>query len=143
MLCFAPLIAVGALIHSIETSWHTQESLVGPYVQVQTCSQGLGGYMKGSHEWIAGGVQYAMHVELGRGFVVSVPLQGGGSYSNTIHPTSRVRQITRFHAGVGVVLHYQQYYVLVEYNHLSNGKGSDPTNVGQDHIGVQVGYQFN
>lgn len=143
MFCFAPLIAVGALIYSVETSWHTQESLVGPYVQVQTCSRGLGSYMKGNHEWVAGGIQYAPHVELGRGFSLSFPLQGGGSYSNTIHPTTRVRQITKFHAGVGVVLRYQQYSVLVEYNHMSNGRGINPTNTGQDNIGVQVGYQFN
>lgn len=71
MFCFAPLIAVGALIYSVETSWHTQESLVGPYVQVQTCSRGLGSYMKGNHEWVAGGIQYAPHVELGRGFSLS------------------------------------------------------------------------
>lgn len=142
MFCFAPLIAIGALVYGIETPWHKQESLVGPYVQAQTCRQGFGLYAKGNHEWVAGGIQYAPWFELGKGFSVSFPIQGGGSYSNTINPKNGVRQITKFHAGIGVALHYRQYAVLAEYNHMSNGKGIDPTNEGQDNIGVQVVYRF-
>jgi hypothetical protein len=91
---------------------------------------------------VAGGIQYAPSIELWNGFSVSFPIQGGGSYSNTINPKNGIRQITKFHAGAGVTLHYYQYSILVEYNHMSNGKGIDPTNEGQDNIGVQVGYRF-
>lgn len=142
MLCFAPLIAVGSLVYSIETPWHKQESLIGPYMQAQSCTRGLGLYVKGNHEWAAGGVQYAPSVEFENGVSLSFPIQGGGSYSNTINPKNGVRQITNFHAGVGIAVHYNLYSVLVEYNHMSNGKGIDPTNEGQDNIGVQVGYRF-
>lgn len=142
MFCFAPLIAVGALVYGIETPWHKQESLAGPYIQAQTCTQGFGLYAKGNHEWVAGGIQYVPRFELGHRLSVSFPLQGGGSYSDTINPKNGVRQITKFHAGIGIALHYQMYSVLVEYNHMSNGRGIDPTNEGQDNIGVQVGYVF-
>lgn len=135
-------IAVGALVYGIETSWHKQEDLTGPYVQVQTCKKGLGGYVKGNHEWVAGGVQFAPSWQLSNGVSISVPIQGGGSYSNTINPKNGIRQITKFHFGGGVTVSYDRYSILMEYNHLSNGKGIDPTNEGQDNLGVMAGYSF-
>lgn len=142
MLCFAPLFAVGALTYSIETSWHKQERLMGPYVQAQTCKRGFGLYAKGNHEWVAGGIQYTPLWELGSGLAISIPIQGGGSYSNTINPKTGIRQITKFHFGAGVMLHYQRYAFIVEYNHMSNGTGINQENEGQDNIGVQLGYAF-
>ena len=142
MFCFEPYIALGALVYGIETQWHKQEDLTGAYAQVQTCTRGIGAYLKGDQEWVAGGVQYGFVFDLTEKVTLTIQPQGGGSYSNTINPKNGIRQITKFHAGLGIVLSYKNYSVSVEYNHMSNGQGITLRNEGQDNIGVQVGYTF-
>src|SRR5574343_640712 len=123
MLCFEPLIAVGALVYSIQTEWHKSENITDPYAQVQTCKSGLGAYVKGNNEWVAGGAQYGLTLRLSDGVSITFQAQGGGSYSNTINPKNGIRQITRFHGGLGVILSYNKYSIIAEYNHMSNGQG--------------------
>lgn len=142
MSCLEPILAVGALVYGIETSWHKQQDLTGPYMQVQTCKSGFGGYGKGTHNWVAGGVQYGFTYQATEQIAFTFQPQGGASYSNTINPKNGVRQVTLFHFGAVVMVSYQRYLVLVEYNHMSRGRGNVVTNEGQDNIGVQAGITF-
>ncbi len=142
MFCLEPLIAVGALVYGIETQWHKQEDITGPYLQAQTCKSGFAAYVKGNHEWVAGGMQYGFTYQASKEVSVTIQPQGGGSYSDTVNPKNGVHQVTKFHAGLVVIVSFQQYSILAEYNHMSNGSGINPSNEGQDNIGVQVGYSF-
>jgi len=140
-MCLAPLLLVG-YAQSIQTSWHTSHDISGPYAQVQTCKDGLGAHVKVGQEWVTYGLQYGFTWHITERYSVTLQPQGGGSYSNTIHPHSGIRQITKFEGGVALMLSNGKMVMSAEYTHQSNGRGLDPTNAGQDLIGFQVGYSF-
>lgn len=140
-LCFVPLVLIG-YASSIQTVWHSSEDISGPYVEVQTCKDHLGAHVKGAQGFATMGIHYGFTWVIYDTITITIQPQGGLGYSNTIHPTTRVRQITKFEAGLQVSVSYEKYVLGVEYTHMSNGRGVDPTNAGQDLWGVQVGYQF-
>jgi hypothetical protein len=42
MLCLAPLLLLG-YAQTIQTDWHSSKDISNPYVEIQTCKDGLGG----------------------------------------------------------------------------------------------------
>jgi hypothetical protein len=141
MLCLAPIILLG-YVTAIQTSWHDSAQVHPLMGQVQTCKDRLGLHLKaGAEPWVAGGVHYGFTWPIKENMEFTLQPQMGLSYSNTQHPYQG-RQITKFEAGVALMLTYQRTVVSLEYTHMSNGKGVDPTNAGLDLVGIQVGYRF-
>lgn len=141
-LCLVPVVM---LLYgtTIQTEWHHSADISGVYGQIQTCKDGLGAHAKIAEEWVTFGVQYGLTFNITERVEFTMQPQAGGSYSNTTHPESRVRQVTKFEAGLALMLTYDQRYVVnLEYTHMSNGQGLSPTNAGQDVYGVGVGYIF-
>lgn len=141
MLCLAPLLFLG-YAQTIQTEWHHSQDISNPYVEVQTCKDGLGGRIAGSGEWIQIGPQYGISWPISQSWSITGQIHGGWGYSNTIHPISGVRQLTKWNGGVSFMIQYERYNVKVGYDHMSNGKGIDPTNHGQDMVTVGGGYEF-
>ena len=141
LFCLAPFILAG-YAGTIQTDWHTSADISGPYAEVQTCKDGLGGRVAFGAEWVQVGPQYGYTVPLGDDWSITLQAHGGMGYSNTHHPVSGVRQITKWNGGLAVLLSVDRYSVKVGYDHSSNGRGLDPTNAGQDQWSVGVGYSF-
>lgn len=143
MMCLAPLILMGAA-YTIQTDWHHSATFNPYYMQAQTCKDGLGAHIKvGAEPFITGGIHYGFTWSITDALDLTLQPQAGLSYSNTMHPASHIRQITKFEAGLAVMLTVKgQYVISLEYTHMSNGRGYDPTNAGVDLAGLQVGYRF-
>jgi hypothetical protein len=140
-LCLIPLVIVG-YTQTIQTEWHTSKDISGPSLEVQSCAKGLGARVAAGEEWVQVGPQYGYTWSLGQGWAITGQVHGGLGYSNTFHPTTGIRQVTKWNGGVDILLHYGRYNVKVGYDHMSNGRGLDPTNHGQDMMTVGVGYSF-
>ena len=140
-MCLAPLILVG-YASSIETSWHHSHDISGPYMEAQTCISGLGGRVAFGEHWVQVGPQYGMLVTLPSGWGIVAQAHGGLGYSNTHHPETGVRQVTKWNGGLELLLTKDRYVLKGGYDHMSNGRGVDPTNSGQDMWSVAVGYSF-
>lgn len=141
-LCLAPLVMVGYL-QTIQTEWHTSYDISGPMAEIQTCQRGLGGRLAFSGDMVQVGPQYGYTWPISQDWSITGQFHGGMGYSNTIHPDTHIRQITKFNGGVSFLIHYQSYTLKVGYDHMSNGKGLDPTNAGQDMMSYMVGYSFH
>lgn len=140
MLCLVPLLIVG-YAQTIQTNWHTSHDISGVYAEVQTCREGLGGRTAFAQDWVQIGPQYGLSVSLGGSWSMTWQVHGGLGYSNTIHP-SGVRAVTKWNGGVSFLIHYGSYNLAVGYDHMSNGRGVDPTNSGQDMVSLGMGYTF-
>ena len=141
IITLAPMLWLG-YCQSIQTSWHTSQDISGPCVTLETNPDRLGAHLKFSQDFVALGIQYGLSYQLSENTSVVFKLGGGGLYSNTIHPSTGVRQITKFEFTSAVEFHYNEYGARVGYTHGSNGKGFDPTNHGQDMVEFVAGYQF-
>jgi len=139
-LCLAPIILFG-YSHTIQTSWHTSQDISGPMVEVQSCKDGLGGRIAYGSAWVQVGPQYGVSYKI-QNLTIIGQLHGGLGYSNTHHPDSHIRQLTKWNGGVSFMLQYARYGVKIGYDHMSNGKGLDPTNHGQDMISMGGYYEF-
>jgi len=141
LLCLAPLLILG-YSQSIQTDWHTSQDISGPSIEAQTCKNGLGARVAAGAEWVQVGPQFGLSLPLGQDWAITGQIHGGLGYSNTMHPYTGVRQVTKWNGGVSFMLHYRSFLVRVGYDHMSNGRGVDPTNHGQDMGTVGVGYTF-
>ena len=141
MLCLAPLLLLG-YAHTIETSWHHSASLSGAYVEVQTCKDGLGARVAFSSDWVQLGPQFGYTWMLGDDWSMTAQAHGGIGYSNTFHPLTDVRQVTKWNGGIGLLLNVDRYSLKIGYDHMSNGRGYAPTNAGQDMWTIGVGLSF-
>jgi hypothetical protein len=140
-MCLAPLVLVGFL-QTIQTSWHSSKDISGGMAEVQTCKDGLGVRLAFSDQMVQIGPQYGYSWALTGKWSIIAKANGGWGYSNTIHPTTGVRQVTKFNGGLSLSVMYAPYVVQVSYQHMSNGRGIDPTNHGVDLITTGVGYAF-
>lgn len=141
ILCWVPLILLG-YSYTIETSWHQSANVDAPYVQVQSCKDGLGVHgMVSAAPWASGGVHYGFTKTYKKVSMTLQPKLGLG-YFNHHHPVNRQRQIGRFEVGLAAMVQVERYVLSVEYTHLSNGEGWKPTNIGLDLVGVQMGMTF-
>lgn len=140
-MCLIPLLIVG-YVHTVQTEWHTSPDLSGAHVEAQTCEKGLGARLAFSTEWVQLGPQYGISWLLGQSWRITGQIHGGMGYSNQIHHDTGVRQVTKWNGGVSFLIHYDSYVVKIGYDHMSNGRGLDPTNHGQDMVSVGVGYTF-
>lgn len=140
-LCLIPLILAG-YTGTIQTSWHTSQDLSGGYVEAQTCKEGLGLRLAASTEWVQVGPQFGYTLPLGKRWMITMQAHGGLGYSNTHHPRTGVRQITKWNGGLALIAGYERYHMKIGYDHMSNGRGLDPTNAGQDFWSVAVGLTF-
>lgn len=140
-LCLAPLVLLG-YSHTIQTSWHSSASISGPYAEIQTCKEGIGGRLAVGTEWVQIGPQYGISWPINKMWTITGQVHGGLGYSNTIHPDSGVRQVTKFNGGISFLIHYDRYSIKVGFDHMSNGRGIDPTNHGVDMVSMGIGYHF-
>jgi hypothetical protein len=140
-MCLAPLVMVGFL-QSIETSWHHAKDISGGMAEIQTCKDGLSARMAFSPDMVQIGPSWGISWPLGQMWSITGSFHGGMGYSNTIHPDSGVRQITKWNGGVSLIVQYSHYVGKIGYDHNSNGRGIDPTNHGIDHISYMMGYVF-
>ena len=140
-LCLAPLLIAG-YAHTIQLPHHHSADIGGAYVEAQTCKDGLGARVALNSEFFQAGPQYGFTVPLGDDWALTFQVHGGLGYSNTHHPISGVRQVTLYNGGVAVLLSVDRYSVKVGYDHLSNGRGYDLMNTGQDLLTSGVGYSF-
>lgn len=141
MFCLAPLLFLG-YAQTIQTDWHTSKNISAPYVEAQTCQEGLGARIAGSYEWVQIGPQYGFTLPISQSWSIIGQIHGGWGYSNTIHPETGVRQVTKWNGGVSFMVQYHHISWKIGYDHMSNGRGSDPTNHGQDMITTGIGYTF-
>lgn len=141
LLCLAPIVLLG-YSHTIQTSWHTSQDISGPMMEVQSCKEGLGGRIAYGSEWVQVGPQYGLSLTLSDKWSVTGQIHGGLGYSNTHHPDSHIRQVTKWNGGVSFMLQYTSYGIKVGYDHMSNGRGLDPTNHGQDMVSMGGYYVF-
>lgn len=141
LFCLAPLILAG-YAGTIQTDWHTSSDISGPYVEAQTCTDGFGARLAFSEKWVQVGPQFGYTILLSDDWSITFQAHGGLGYSNTHHPDTGIRQITKWNGGLAVLLSIDRYSVKVGYDHMSNGRGIDPTNAGQDQWSVGVGYSF-
>jgi len=140
-LCLAPIIMLG-YASTIQTSWHTSKDISGPYAEIQSCATGLGGRVAFGEEWVQVGPQYGLAIELPKGWSILTQAHGGLGYSNTHHPESGIRQVTKWNGGLSLMLSNGNYVLKGGYDHMSNGRGIDPTNHGQDMWTIAAGYRF-
>lgn len=141
LFCLAPLILAG-YAHTVETPWHHSEAISGPYVEVQSCREGIGARVAVGAEWVQAGPQAGYTIPLGDDWALTLQAHGGLGYSNTHHPLSGVRQVTKWNGGLAVLLSVDRYTVKVGWDHMSNGRGADPTNTGQELVTVGFGMTF-
>jgi len=141
LLCLAPLMILG-YSHTVQTSWHISQDISGPMVEAQTCKEGLGGRLAYGQEWVQVGPQYGLSFDVGQDWHITGQVHGGLGYSNTFHPDSHIRQVTKWNGGVSFMIQYQRVGVKVGYDHMSNGRGLDPTNHGQDMVSIGGIYEF-
>lgn len=141
-LCLMPLLIVG-YGHTIQTSWHTSKDISGPYMELQTCREGLGGRLAYGEEWVQLGPQYGFSMELYQNWSITAQVHGGLGYSNTLHPSrGHLRQVTKWNGGLSLILSNGHVVLKGGYDHMSNGQGLSPTNHGQDMITIGGGYVF-
>ena len=141
LLCLMPLVLAG-YAGTIQTSWHHAQDISGGYVEAQTCKKGLGLRVAASTEWVQVGPQLGYEQRLGDDWALIFQVHGGLGYSNTFHPVNRRRQVTKWNGGVNVILSVDRYHMKIGYDHMSNGRGIDPTNAGQDLWSTGVGVSF-
>lgn len=141
LLCFAPLVLAG-YAGTIQTSWHTSADISGPYAEIQSCKDGLGLRLAAGEKWVQVGPQLGYTVKLGGPWSITGQAFGGLGYSNTHHPVTGIRQVTKWNGGLAVMLNYGAWSVRGAYSHSSNGRGIDPTNHGQDQYLISAGYTF-
>ena len=139
-LCMIPMLFL-SYTATIQTSWHTSASLDSPSFEFQTCRDGFGGRVAASDQFVQAGPQYGYTWQISGPWSVTANIHGGLGFSNTIHPTSGIRQVTLYNGGVGISLNYDRYSVKCGYDHMSNGRGLDPTNHGQDLVTCGLGIQ--
>lgn len=141
-LCFAPLLIAGWAT-SIETSWHHGVEASSPYVELQSCKDGVGAHIAvGTAPWATVGVHYGWTAALPYGWTATVQPRVGLSYSNRMHETYG-RQVTRFEAGVEAIVCNGRWCGVVGYRHMSNGRGMTRENIGTDLFETGVGIQFH
>lgn len=140
-LCLAPLVLVGYL-QTIQTSWHQSYDISGPMAEVQSCKEGLGARIAFSQDMVQIGPQFGLSWPLGQNWRITGSFHGGLGYSNTFHPETGVRQVTKWNGGVKILISNDPYVFAIGYDHMSNGRGVDPTNAGQDMMSYMVGYIF-
>lgn len=141
LLC-STLLVVAGYAGSITTDWHHAQDLSGVFVEVQTCKAGFGLRAAASTEWVQVGPQFGYTVFGSQDWSVTLQAHGGLGYSNTHHPQTGIRQVTKWNGGLAVVVGYDRVHVKLGYDHMSNGRGVDPTNAGQDFWSVGVGLTF-
>jgi hypothetical protein len=140
-MCLAPLVMVGFL-QTIQTSWHSSKDISGGMAEIQTCKEGLGGRMAFSPDMVQIGPSWGISWPINELWSFGVGFHGGLGYSNTMHPDTGVRQITKWNGGLSLMVQYSHYVGKIGYDHNSNGRGIDPTNHGIDHISYMMGYVF-
>ena len=140
-LCLVPMMFIGG-VHTLQLPWHHSESLAPGFVEVQSCKEGLGARVAASADWVQAGPQYGYTWALGDDWSLTVQGHGGLGYSNTHHPVSGVRQVTRWNGGLALVLSAGPVSVKVGWDHMSNGRGADPSNSGQELVSGAVGVEL-
>ncbi|MDH5667849.1 MAG: hypothetical protein OEY86_07560 [Nitrospira sp.] len=124
---------------TITTGWHTSQDISGPSTELQTCRDGFGGRVAFGEQWVQVGPQFGQTWPISGLWSITAQIHGGLGYSNTHHPSTGVRQVTKFNAGVSVSLNYGRCGLKIGGDHMSNGRGHDPTNAGQDLWSAGVG----
>jgi len=140
-LCFIPLVFVG-YTHTIQTAMHHSADIGGPSAEFQTCRDGFGGRVAFNDQYVQAGPQFGWTVPLGDDWSITMNVHGGLGWSNTHHPLSGVRQVTKWNGGASVAVNVDRYSLKIGFDHMSNGKGVSPVNVGQDLASMGVGYSF-
>lgn len=140
-LCLAPLVLLG-YAWTIQTSWHHSADVDAFYAQAQTCKTGFGLHGKVSAApWVSGGLHYGWTWEPKPEVELTVQPQLGLSYFNVEGPNGH-RQIGRFEVGMALMASFRRVHVVLEYQHMSNGEGTHPGNVGLDLVGLSTGWRF-
>ena len=137
-LCLIPLV-FASYTHTIQTATHHSADIGGASAEVQTCRDGFGGRVAFNDQFVQVGPQYGYTIPLGDDWSITLNIHGGLGYSNTHHPLSGVRQVTKWNGGASVAVNVDRYSVKCGFDHMSNGRGYDPTNTGQDLISCGVG----
>lgn len=128
---------------TITTPWHTAQDISGPAVDLQSCPEGIGARLAASPHYVQVGPQFGYAVPLSGSWSLTLQTHGGLGYSNTRNPTTKLRQVTLLNFGVSGLLRYREHWSLqVGYDHMSRGRGDDPTNAGQDVWTVGIGYRY-
>ena len=137
-LCMIPMLFL-SYTATIQTSWHTSADIGGPSAEFQTCRDGLGGRVAFNDQFVQAGPQYGYTWQISGPWSVTANIHGGYGGSNTVHPRTGVRQITTLNVGASVSLNLDRYSLKLGADHMSNGSGLNPANVGQDMITVGFG----
>lgn len=138
LFCLAPL-ALAGYVGIVQTPTHHSEDIGGAYTEFQSCKEGFGARLAFGAEWVQAGPQFGYTIPFGDDWALTIQGHGGLGYSNSHHPITGVRQVTKFDGGVTIILSVDRYLLKVGYDHMSNGRGYDPTNSGQEMISGAVG----
>ena len=146
-LCLAPLVMAGVAV-PLEHPKHNSYLHTSAIVSAQTCSKGLGGFVKATTNHLyAGGGQYGWAVEVA-GVEYSIKVQLG--LSHTAVPSHNLPRQTQFYGGPEVNVCYESWCGGLSYGHMSNGSKlglcdspSCSPNVGEDVLAWTVGRQFS
>ena len=139
MFCLLPIFFIG-YASSITTDWHHNREISSPFVEVQTCKDGLGARLAASHTFAQLGPQYGHTVRLTDSLSLTMQVHGGLGYSNETY--NNHRQITRYNGGVALLLNYRSWSVKGGLDHMSNARGFVETNRGQDMWTIALGKEF-
>lgn len=140
-LCLIP-VAFALYTHTLQFPHHHSDDIGGLSAEVQTCRDGLGGRVAFNDQFVQMGPQFGYTIPLGDDWSITLNVHGGLGYSNTFHPLSRVRQVTTINVGASVSLNLAHYSLKFGMDHMSNGSGFNPTNVGQDMLSIGIGRSF-
>lgn len=138
MLCFAPIVLLGALTTLHPNSFHTS-SFDGSVLEVQSCEEGLGVNLKAADSGIySGTIQYGMFHRTGDWSFGLTPNLGGGVID---HHVPELSTRVNFSLGLQVSAGYRDGRVAVEYWHQSNAN-TGLHNAGLDLIAIMGGWVF-
>lgn len=139
LLCLAPIILTGYLFGGPMAA-NDSAKLAAPYVDLQTCTTGLGLHATAlTSGMYAGGIQYGITWRPSSRTAITFQPRAGISYVD--HPVHELPLRTQFEVGAHIVASYDQWHVGVVFLHFSNAGLRDP-NLGINMIGPVIGVSF-
>ena len=145
MLCFAPLVMIGALL-SINTPTHRVERQDGAVIDIQTCKTGFGAHANAATSGLyALGGHYGFTFQHGRDWTFTAQPRAGFSYvDHAVHDiwgANVVPMQTQFEVGLELIVGYRKIHSSIGYQHFSNAE-LEPPNVGLDQLRIMWGWEF-
>ena len=145
MLCFAPLIMVGALL-SLNTPDHRVERQDGAVIDLQTCKTGLGAHVTAASSGLyALGGHYGFTFQPKPDWTFTVQPRAGFSYVDhavrDVFGVEAVPMRLQFETGLMGIISYDRFHGAISYVHFSNA-GLRPPNTGIDQILLLTGVSF-